>query len=178
MEQDSNPDSSETFPCPENTPPACATPPVLFVHGFLASGDTFSRHSMLYQRNGFLPSQIHVHDWDSFDQEKDHSIELDQHIDAILDSTECEQLILMGHSAGGGLSVSYLESAEQAAKVSHYVHIGSFGLETLPLPDYPDTGGVVSRRYDCSFRPGKRPSCVCRGRKAGGPGPLCGGHIG
>ena len=150
--------------CPDDPISTCEVPPLLFVHGFLASGDTFARHAMLYQQNGFPSSALHVHDWNSFDQETDHTIDLDSHIDAILEASDCEQLFLMGHSAGGGLSVSYLKDEIRAAKVAKYIHIGSFALATLPSPTTPTLVAWSSADTIVPFNPATDlPACAVNG---------------
>lgn len=99
--------------------------PVVFVHGFLASGDTWSSFSRMFRAVGYCPDRLVVYDWNTLNQQANHSAALDVVIDAVRARTGAAQVDLVGHSAGGGLGYSYLSDSVRAAKVAHYVHIGS-----------------------------------------------------
>jgi hypothetical protein len=96
----------------------------------MGSGDTWANHAMRLSSNGYCDEHIVAFDWNTLDQAEEATAarvaELDTRIDALLATTGATQLDLVGHSAGGGLSYSYLDDAERAAKVAHYVHVGSF----------------------------------------------------
>ena len=102
----------------------------MFLHGFLGSGDTWTNHAMRLSSNGYCDEHIVAFDWNTLDQAEsagaDRVVELDARINQVLSLTGASQVDLVGHSAGGGLSYSYLEDADRAAKVAHYVHVGSF----------------------------------------------------
>jgi hypothetical protein len=99
--------------------------PVVMVHGFLASGDTYASFAQRFTSNGYDWRRMFVFDWNSLNQFGDNNTALDKFIDNILKKTGYKQVELMGHSAGGGLCYNYLKDATRAAKVAHYVHIGS-----------------------------------------------------
>jgi pimeloyl-ACP methyl ester carboxylesterase len=115
---------------------ARAHSPFVMVHGFLASGDTYSNHAARFAANGFCQDRFLSLDWDTLDQGSNEAAitALDILVDEALEATGSTQVVLMGHSAGGGLGISYLEDLERASKISHYIHIGSF--EALP-PSVP-----------------------------------------
>ena len=79
-------------------------------------------------------------DWDTLNRAADHASALDLHVDTVRATFDVEQVDLMGHSAGGGLGYDYLADPDRAAKVAHYVHVGSFaneapaGPEAAPVP--------------------------------------------
>jgi pimeloyl-ACP methyl ester carboxylesterase len=108
-------------------PVACDTCryPVVMVHGFLASGDTYTKFHQLFTSNGYKPEWLFAFDWNSLNFGADNSAALDAFIDQVLAKTGAPQVRLMGHSAGGGLCYTYLSNATRAAKVDGYVHIGS-----------------------------------------------------
>ncbi|MFT6396349.1 MAG: pimeloyl-ACP methyl ester carboxylesterase [Bradymonadia bacterium] len=109
--------------------------PIVLAHGFLASGDTWSPHTMRFASNGWCADRIFAFDWNTLNRTIDHAELLDAFIDEVLAETGAEQVDLGGHSAGGGLGYEYLDDAEQAAKVAHYAHIASF-IESAPAgPD-------------------------------------------
>ena len=100
--------------------------PIIFVHGFLASGDTWSRQTARLIETGSCLERIGIYDWNSLDMSTDHTIGLDTLIDRLIAETGVEAVDLVGHSAGGGVSYEYLSDPLKASKVSRYVHIGSF----------------------------------------------------
>jgi hypothetical protein len=110
------------------TPVGCDTCfyPVVMVHGFLASGDTWTKFQQLFHTNGYKSKFIHAFDWNSLNQLGGNTPQLlDQFIDQVLQETGASQVRLIGHSAGGGVCYNYLSDPVRAAKVDGYVHIGS-----------------------------------------------------
>jgi len=99
--------------------------PLVLAHGFLASGDTWSPHARRLRANGWCANRIVAFDWNTLNRTTDHGAALDETIDRALAATGATQVDLVGHSAGGGLGYTYLSEPERAAKVAHYVHIGS-----------------------------------------------------
>ena len=105
--------------------------PIVMVHGFLASGDTWSPHARRFAANGWCPGYVRAFDWNTLDRGGDHAALLDAFIDSVLADTGSDAVDLVGHSAGGGLGYEYLADADRAAKVAHYVHVAS-GVESGP----------------------------------------------
>ncbi len=112
--------------------------PVVMVHGFLASGDTWAKFAQYFTSNGYCNRQMHAFDWNSLAQGNNPSAALDAFIDTVRARTGATQVDLIGHSAGGGTCYAYLNNAATASKVAHYVHIGS---SVQPGPAGP--GGAV-----------------------------------
>jgi len=99
-------------------------PPVVFVHGFLGSGDTWAPQVQRFASNGHCADRFFAFDWNSLGG-GGADILLDRFIDSVLMVTGAEKVHLAGHSAGGGRGYSYLADPARAAKVISYVHIGS-----------------------------------------------------
>jgi len=100
--------------------------PVIFVHGFLASGDTWSNATHYFRDNGYCSDQLQAFDWNSVSGNgRSNEQALAQLIDRVLASTGAQQVDLVGHSAGGGLVRGLLKDSAQAQKVGRYIHIGS-----------------------------------------------------
>jgi pimeloyl-ACP methyl ester carboxylesterase len=101
--------------------------PVVMLHGFLASGDTYAKFHQLFTSNGYKPNLLYAFDWNSLNQFGGNSTvqQLDAFINKVLAQTGAARVRLMGHSAGGGVCYSYLNDPARAAKVDGYVHIGS-----------------------------------------------------
>lgn len=117
-------------------PPCDATrPPVVLAHGFLAAGDTWAPFAQRLVANGDCAERLFAFDWNPFDRDAAPDL-LDAFIDGVLGATGAPQVQLVGHSAGGSLGWTYLLDPLRAAKVSHYVHVGSSpapaGEATLP----------------------------------------------
>ena len=113
----------------------CTTdlPPILFVHGFLAAGDGFDHHMARFANNGHCLDHLFALDWDNLNQQTSQQL-LTQTIDNILEQTGAEQIDLVGHSAGGSLSVSLLLKPEEN-RVRRYIHVGSSPFEeVLTIP--------------------------------------------
>lgn len=97
--------------------------PVIFVHGFLASGDTYELQLQRFSSNGYCDENLFAFDWNSLNFGGDATAELDAFIDNVLEETGFDKVNLAGHSAGSGTGYNYLSSADRAAKVAHYVHL-------------------------------------------------------
>jgi alpha/beta hydrolase fold len=106
-------------------PCSTQTRPIVFVHGFLASGDTWATQVQRFSSNGFCDDRLFVFDWNTLGGKLKNDSLLDVFIDKILQTTKATQIDLVGHSAGGGLCYTYLKDSLRALKVAHYVHIGS-----------------------------------------------------
>jgi hypothetical protein len=99
--------------------------PIVFVHGFMGSGDNWATQIQRFVNNGFCEDKLFVFDWNSIGGGSSTSKLLNSFIDSILQKTNAKQINLVGHSAGGGVCYTYLKDSLQALKVAKYVHIGS-----------------------------------------------------
>jgi hypothetical protein len=100
--------------------------PIVFVHGFLASGDTYTGQIQRFINSGYCPDRLFVFDWNSVsgNGKKTDSL-LNAFIDNVLSHSGAKQVDLVGHSAGGGLGRGFLIDSVNAKKVAHYIHLGS-----------------------------------------------------
>jgi hypothetical protein len=117
-------------PIDNNPPPAPACDatksPVIMVHGMLASGDTYAKHAMRFEQNGYCRSRLFAFDWNSVgSSQNDAIIQLDAFVDSILTITSANKVYLMGHSAGAGLVYGYCDDAARSVKVKKLVYIGA-----------------------------------------------------
>ncbi|MEE2786509.1 MAG: alpha/beta fold hydrolase [Myxococcota bacterium] len=111
-----------------------STPPMVMVHGFIGAGDTWANFKDLFVANGKCANRYAVLDWNSLDMAGDHAAQLDRAIDQLLKTHDAEHVDLLGHSAGGGVSYTYLEDPTRAKKIRKYIHIASLPMtppETL-----------------------------------------------
>ena len=98
--------------------------PVVFVHGFLASGDNWSTQIQRFIKTGYCEDRLFVFDWNTIGEEKSDSL-LEVLIKRVLKQTHAEKVNLVAHSAGGGLCFPFLKDSLRSKLVSNYVHIGS-----------------------------------------------------
>jgi len=99
--------------------------PVVMVHGFLAAGDTWASFARRSEANGYCADHIYALDWNTLTGRDVAKALLTDLIDHALEVTGSDQVDLIAHSAGGGLSYEYLADPVYAAKVRTYVHIAS-----------------------------------------------------
>lgn len=110
------------------SPAQCDIPkhPIIFIHGFLASGDTYAKQVQRFIERGYCEDRLFMFDWNSVsgNGKKTDSL-LDAFITMVLKKTGARQVDLVGHSAGGGLGRGYLLDSLHASRVAHYIHLGS-----------------------------------------------------
>ena len=99
--------------------------PIVFVHGFLGSGDNWASQIQRFSSNGYCNQRMFLFDWNTINRSKATDSLLNVFIDKVLLKTNATQVDLIAHSAGGGLCYNYLNDSAHALKVAHYVHIGS-----------------------------------------------------
>ncbi len=99
--------------------------PIVFVHGFLGSGDTYATQFQRFMANGYSANQLYVFDWNSVGAKNNTVALLDSFVNQVLQNTGATKINLVGHSAGGGVGYGYLNDSLRADKVANYVHIGS-----------------------------------------------------
>lgn len=111
--------------------------PVVFIHGLLASGDTWATQIQRFAGNGHCQDRYFAFDWNSLSPGGADAL-LDAFIDSVLAITQASKVHLVGHSAGGGRGYSYLSDPTRAAKVISYAHIGSSAQSAPAGP-----GGII-----------------------------------
>ncbi len=121
---------------PEGTDPLPALPddvalPIVFVHGFAGSAQQYESQAMRYVANGYPQERIVAYDHDGAGLDIDAYVEgLAEVVDETLVTFDVEQVYLVGHSRGTGVSTAYLGDPERAANVAKYVAI-----DGQPCPD-------------------------------------------
>lgn len=123
---------SNLGPVQAQSPCSEKRPPVVFVHGFLGSGDNWAEHARRLEAAGWCPDRILAFDWNSLDRGGRTDSLLEVFIRTVLQRTGAGKVVLVAHSAGGGVCARLLSVPTRAALVSHYVHIGSGPLAAPP----------------------------------------------
>lgn len=132
--------------------PACRPElrPVVMVHGFLASADTWTAFSRRLEGNYYCPDHLFALDWNTITNREAARADLAALVDRALAATGAGQVDLVGHSAGGGLVYEYLADPANAAKVATYVNIASnpaFAGGEATLPGPPETPVTTLNLY-------------------------------
>jgi triacylglycerol lipase len=100
--------------------------PIIFIHGFLASGDTWTTQVQRFIQAGYCGNQLFMFDWNTVggNGKKTDSL-LRVFVEDVLEKTNARQVDLIGHSAGGGLARGFLSDSLNTKNIAHYIHIGS-----------------------------------------------------
>ena len=114
-------ENSGELPIEEPTP--SGKTPIIFVHGFLASGDTYEKQSKRFTANGYSLADLYTFDWNSLGGTTTQQ-DLDKLVDEVLAKTNQTQVHLVGHSAGTGVVQTYL--AAHPTKVKSIVLLAGF----------------------------------------------------
>ncbi|TVQ79420.1 MAG: hypothetical protein EA358_03680 [Flavobacteriales bacterium] len=105
--------------------------PIIFIHGFLASGDTYEKQALRFVANGYSQDRIFTFDWNSLSRQES-IISLTDFVAEILTKTGASKVYLVGHSAGTGLSYSFMADSSRAALVEAYVNLAGRRMIQLP----------------------------------------------
>lgn len=106
--------------------------PIVFVHGFLGSGQQFEALALRLTSNGYPADHIEMFEHDSLTYGTGNNPEVNEQvwgrIDALvaelMERTGDEQVYLAGHSQGTFVLQSYLDSSpERAARAAKYVNL-------------------------------------------------------
>lgn len=121
---------------PDGTDPLPALPdevalPIVFVHGFAGSAQQYESQAMRFVANGYPQERIVAYDHDGAGVDIEAYVAgLSDVVDETLATFDVDQVNLVGHSRGTGVSTAYLGDPARAAKVARYVAI-----DGQPCPD-------------------------------------------
>jgi hypothetical protein len=124
------------------------TVPIVFVHGFMGAGDNWSLQARRFVSQGHCPDRLYMFDWNSMGGRQRSDSLLEGYLRKVLQESNAEKLVLVAHSAGGGLCYRFLKDSARASMVSHYIHIGSSMLEKEAGPDASIPTLVIGSRDD------------------------------
>ncbi|MBK9328932.1 MAG: alpha/beta fold hydrolase [Sphingobacteriales bacterium] len=127
-----NSDSNQTITEPVPT----AHTPVVFLHGFLASGDTYEKQVKRFTSNGYSLADLYVFDWNTLDFSADNVGNLNKFVDSVLAKTGKSQVDLVGHSAGTRVVQDY--TSRHRNKIKHLVLLAGFP------PDRQDSTPILN----------------------------------
>lgn len=119
---------------PTNEPCDQSLLPIVMLHGFLASGDTYEKQALRFIANGWCPDRIFIFDWNTLGGSGNLE-RLDQFIMDVLDQSDADKVFLAGHSAGSGLCYEYLKDGSRASNVAAYVHLAGRSPDQPAGPD-------------------------------------------
>lgn len=108
--------------------------PIVMVHGYLGSGDSYEWMAQRFTSNGFPEDKIFVFDWNTFSNDARNIQPLVKFIKQVLRETGAQKVNLIGHSMGGGLSYNYCKDAENAKNVLNLAMVVPFLSERENVP--------------------------------------------
>jgi predicted esterase len=100
--------------------------PIVFVHGFLASGDTYEKQVKRFTSNGYTLDEIYAFDYNSLDVLGNPIKDLDKYIDEVLKKTKSDKVNLVGHSRGAALVYDYCNDYLRSKKIQNLVMLAGF----------------------------------------------------
>jgi pimeloyl-ACP methyl ester carboxylesterase len=123
--------------------------PLVFIHGTVANGESFSHPALLLASNGYCADRIRAIEYNSlvalpcpdggtscpFMLNRDETYArakaaVDAAIDQLRSETGADKVDLLGHSQGAGHGSRY--AGENPDKVAHYIHLAGQQLESDP----------------------------------------------
>ncbi|MCO5248118.1 MAG: alpha/beta hydrolase [Chitinophagales bacterium] len=100
--------------------------PIVFVHGLMASGDTYEKQVKRFTSNGYSLDELYAYDYNSMDVLNDPKNDLNKLIDEVLKKTKAPKVNLVGHSLGSSIVYEFCTNPLRAAKVEHLVTLAGF----------------------------------------------------
>lgn len=122
------------FSCKKNEVEKSDNIPLVFVHGYLGSGDSYEWIAKRFIANGYDKNRIYTFDWNTLGGNNQNTLPLEVFIGEILKQTGAEKVNLVGHSLGGGLSYNYCSKEKNQDKVAHLILIAPFIEEEKTIP--------------------------------------------
>lgn len=109
--------------------------PIIFVHGMLASGDTYAGQISRFEANGYDAKLLYAYDWNSLSFGRGGATDGLQHmVDSVIALTKSPKVYLVGHSAGSGLVYGFCQDSSRASSIAGVVLIGGFKQDTSAGP--------------------------------------------
>lgn len=134
---------SDETPISEPSPPGKT--PVIFVHGFLASGDTYEKQVKRFTSNGYSQADLYTFDWNSLGGTSTQQ-DLDKLVNDILAKTGQTKVHLVGHSAGTAVVQEYARN--HSSKVKSLVLLAGFPpdrQDSIPILNIYSTFDFIAR---------------------------------
>ena len=100
--------------------------PIVFVHGLMASGDTYEKQVKRFTSNGYSIDELYAYDYNSLDVLNDPKDGLNKLIDEVLKKTQAPKVNLVGHSLGSTIVYEYTSSKNRASKIENLVTLAGF----------------------------------------------------
>lgn len=123
--------------------------PIVMVHGFLASGDTYEKQMLRFASNGYDMDLLYTFNWNSLNVGSSNISDLDKFIDEVIAKTGFPKVDLVGHSAGSGSVFEYCKADYRAQKVRSLVLLAGTKQSQLPgTKKYPVRTLNIYSPYD------------------------------
>jgi triacylglycerol lipase len=104
-------------------PPTSGHDPILFVHGWNGSADTWDTYFKWFIRDGWWGSDLETWTYESSQSNVSTAYEISAHVDQMLRWTGAKKVDIITHSMGGLSSRYYLKFLNGSAKVDDWVSL-------------------------------------------------------
>ncbi|HQO32142.1 MAG TPA: alpha/beta fold hydrolase [Chitinophagales bacterium] len=119
--------------------------PVIFIHGFLAAGDTYEKQIKRFCSNGYTQADLYTFDWNSLGGTTTQP-DLNRMVDEVLAVTGKQKVHLVGHSAGTRVVQDYARNHPD--KVQSMVLLAGFPPDrqgAIPILNIYSTFDFIAR---------------------------------
>ncbi len=121
----------------ENTPVRDAILPIVFVHGYSGSGDSYTKMIGYFRANGYPANKLYTYDWNTLDLQSapKNTKPLNDFIQEVLRKTGYDKVNLVGHSLGGSLTFNYCSNTAYAGSVNRLAWLAPYLKDRTKIPD-------------------------------------------
>jgi len=110
--------------------------PIVFVHGYTGSGDSYYNIIQYFRSNGYPESKLYTYDWNTIiNNAPDKVFPLNRFIEDVKAKTGYDKVNIVGHSLGGQLTFNYCKKAEFAPNINRLAWIAPFLEDRTRIPD-------------------------------------------
>jgi esterase/lipase len=124
--------------CQKNdTPVKDGILPIVFVHGYSGSGDSYTKMIEYFRANGYPANKLYTYDWNTLDLQSapKNTKPLRDFILDVLKKTGYDKVNLIGHSLGGSLTFNYCSNTEYAVSVKRLAWLAPYLKDRTKIPD-------------------------------------------
>jgi esterase/lipase len=110
--------------------------PIVFVHGFTGSGDSYYNIIQYFRTNGYPESKLFTYDWNTIINNAPGKIyPLNRFIEEVKATTGYDEINIVGHSLGGQLTFNYCKREEFATNINQLAWIAPYLEDRTKIPD-------------------------------------------
>jgi esterase/lipase len=110
--------------------------PIIFVHGYTGSGDSYYNIIQYFKSNGYPTSKLYTYDWNTIiNNAPNKTYPLNRFIQEVKAKTGYDKVNIVGHSLGGQLTFNYCEKDEFTPNINQLAWIAPYLEDRSNIPD-------------------------------------------